>query len=89
MLEVESTDALVLVQSDGTVWSIFENSECSMVARLASKEKYPNLISGQIVQLSQRQLLNTRPDKASEIYSYSDKKLKLVGQEKMKLASIA
>ena len=33
-------------------------------------------------------MLNLRADKASELYSFIDKKLELVGGEKMKLASI-
>ena len=28
VVEIESSDALLLVQSDGRVWSLFENTEC-------------------------------------------------------------
>ena len=38
--------------------------------------------------MQQNKLLNLRADKASEFYSFMDKKLKLEGKEKMKLASI-
>lgn len=38
IVEVESSDAIILVFSDGATWSLFENSECQVIARQATKE---------------------------------------------------
>jgi len=89
VVEVESADAILLVFSDGATWSLFENAECQMIAREASKELLNNLVGGQLLSLSSNFLLNLRSDKASELYRYVDKKLTMVGREKMKLASVA
>ena len=88
MIEIESSDSILIVFSDGSAWSIFENISCEIIARRASKTKFKNLIGGQVIQLSQNAILNLRPDKASELYTFIDKKLTLIGLEKMKLASI-
>ena len=37
-IEIESSDAILLVFSDGEVYSLFENGDCEMIARLASKQ---------------------------------------------------
>lgn len=82
-LEVESSDSILLVFSDGSTWSLFENISCEMIARPASKvgEKFQSLIGGQLIQLSQNMVLNLRGDKASELFSYVDKKLSMIGRE--------
>lgn len=76
-VEVESSDALVLVLSDGSAWSIFENIACEMIARPANGLNCANFMDGQLLQLSENMFLNLKGDKPSELYSYVDKKLKL------------
>ena len=49
--EIQSSDSILLVFSDGSAWSVFENISCEMIARKASKDKHKNLIGGQLIQL--------------------------------------
>lgn len=49
MVEVESSDSILLVFSDGSVWSVFENVTCELIARPANQDKFKNLIGGQLV----------------------------------------
>lgn len=44
--EIESSDSILIVFSDGNTWSIFENIQCEIIARRASKDKHRNLIGG-------------------------------------------
>ena len=88
-IEIESSDAILLVFSDGEVYSLFENGDCEMIARLASKQPQKNLIDGQLLCLSDNMLINLKNDKAAELYRYVDKKLQLQGREQLKLASVA
>ena len=47
--EIESSDSILIVFSDGSTWSVFENIQCEMIARRASKDKHKNLIGGQLI----------------------------------------
>ena len=79
----------MLVYSDGAVFSLYENGACKLIARSASKKSFPNLIDGELLQLSSNLLVNLKSDKVAELYRYVDKKLSLLGLESMKLASVA
>ena len=88
-VEVECSDAILVVLSDGSVYSVFENIACEMIARPAAKAPIPNLIEGQLLSLSNNMLINLKNDRASELYRYVDKKLSLMGTESMGLKSVA
>ena len=49
IVEIESSDSILIVFSDGSVWSIFENITCEMIARRAAKDQFKNLIGGQLL----------------------------------------
>ena len=49
VLELRHTDAILLVFSDGKAWSLFENIQCEIVARPASKNIFKNLVGGQLI----------------------------------------
>ena len=40
VLELDSCDAILLVFSDGSAWSLFENISCEMIARKASRDSF-------------------------------------------------
>ena len=47
VVEIESSDSILIVFSDGSAWSIFENISCEMIARPAAKKNtFKNLIGG-------------------------------------------
>ena len=89
VVEIERCDALLVVFSDGTTFSVYENGSCEIIARKAYSEPLPNLIGGQILSLSGNMLINLKKDKPSELYRYVDKKLSLLGHETMAVKSIA
>ena len=49
VLELRHTDAILLIFSDGKAWSLFENNECEIVTRPASKSIFKNLVGGQLI----------------------------------------
>ena len=46
VIEIECSDSILIVFSDGSAWSIFENSSCEMIVRPAAKNSFKNLIGG-------------------------------------------
>ena len=40
VLELDSCDAILLVFSDGSAWSLFENISCEIIARKASRDSF-------------------------------------------------
>lgn len=45
-VEVECSDAILIVFADGTTYSLFENIGCELITRAAAPVPLPNLVGG-------------------------------------------
>ena len=84
-VEVECSDAILIVFDDGSTYSLYENDSVTMAAPVP----LPNLVGGQVLSLSNNILINLRNDRMSELYRFIDNKLTLLGHEDMVMKSVA